>query len=188
MKTSLTTPSHFRCTVARIFGDERHAASCPDCGAQVAADAAFDAALRHEAAGSHASIDPRLNDRVIDALRAANQERRPARSYTGILSFSGAAVAVLAAAFVFRLSTPSTPAEADALAGDVTLLVTEAGTLSKRVWQAVEPSAVALADYSPLQDEIESVYSDAQSALSFLAINFLPSPVEPANQATERRG
>ncbi len=188
MNTSPPTNSSFRCTVARIFGHDGHAASCPDCQAYQTAALALETALRRDAFGNRPPFDPRLNDRVVDALRAARQDVRPSRSYTGILSFGGAAVAAMVAAFAFRLWTSPEEVQTELATADVTQLVADAGSLSKRLWQAVEPSAAALADHSPLQEEIESVYSDAQSALSFLAVNFLPSPSESTAQAADRRG
>jgi hypothetical protein len=48
--------------------------------------------------------------------------------------------------------------------------------ISDWVFNQVVPPAGTLVANNPLQHELNSVYSDAHSALDFLALNFLPSP------------
>ncbi|MEO6244258.1 MAG: hypothetical protein ABIQ12_02375, partial [Opitutaceae bacterium] len=48
------------------------------------------------------------------------------------------------------------------------------GTLSRRLVETVIPTAGEFAANNPLRQEFDAIYSDARSAVGFLALNFLP--------------
>jgi hypothetical protein len=82
-------------------------------------------------------------------------------------------VAVLALLFVAQPAV--TPGGPVVVQGHPTPLRTVRPGVENR-WRDLVP-AVEVLRANPLQDEMELVYSDARSALDFLAINFLPDGV-----------
>ena len=190
MNASPSTHSRFVCKLARALGwRHRHVTTCADCQEFFTAAAGLDAALRHEARSGAVLPSGRLNDRIIDTVRAVSLQPRRSAMPAAWLSFGGVAAGVLGAVLLFRNSPSSTDENAN-LETDVRTVVSTAESLSQRFLNSLEPSALALAENNPLRDEIDSVYSDAQSALSFLALNFLPAVKEspatnPPNTATQ---
>ncbi len=53
----------------------------------------------------------------------------------------------------------------------------------EEMWDRIQPSTDAILDAAPLQNEVDAVYSDARSAIGFLALNFLPSTSESIQKA-----
>jgi hypothetical protein len=106
-------------------------------------------------------LEQRISRAVADAARP---EQPPALFRPAVIVFAVAACAAVAfyvshrpapgAAPEIALANPAAPTQAD---------------------EALAPDATDLMQQDPLQDEADSVYSDARSAVSFLADNFLPS-------------
>lgn len=196
MKTvSLATRPSLRCQLVRarasLFGSDTpsgasgarrgHICSCASCQEYFAAGDELDSALKREAVRQAAVPSDGFNDRILQAVRRSQRTARPSHTHWGIFSLLGTTLAA-AAAVVFLLKTP-TAQKAPALAGtppSVTDVMFAAESLSGRLWDSIRPSAVALTSTNPLQDELDSVYSDARNALGFLALNFLPASLESA--------
>jgi hypothetical protein len=47
--------------------------------------------------------------------------------------------------------------------------------LPTRLWTSLKPQATTLMQNDPLRSEATALYSDARSAVGFLAFNFLPA-------------
>lgn len=188
-----TTPSpspRLACRVARLRaalagdpGRSAHVAGCADCQRHFAAATAFDTALRRDAVRPAADIPAGLERGILRAVAESRLEPAHAEKSSGSLGwFAGAALAAAAAvAVVFALRSPA-PAPGGGLTAENSPRVqttapresaAETPLPSKPVLNL--PSASALASQNPLQSEIDNVYSDAQYALRFLALNFLPA-------------
>ena len=168
-----------------------HVANCPACHDYFAACGELDTALRTEAR-SMRSAHPGLETRVIQAVdrSRAPLRHRPSRGGWG-LGLAGFAVASLAVAvFVSKAPTPSAPDSRDVALDSQAMMESFAamGTASREWWNAVAPSAAELARQDPLRDELDSVYSDAQTAAAFLARNFLPDAgLSPSAPPSDQR-
>lgn len=77
------------------------------------------------------------------------------------------------------------PAE---VSSTVSELVGVLRTVPANFKQTIEGQAEQLAQNNPLHREIENVYSDARSALDFLALNFLPTPSTTEAADLSRQG
>ena len=156
------------------FGSS-HLKTCAACKEFFSADQALEAALKKTAPRNAISPDG-LDQRIIHALRQSQPEPRRASFRPVLLSLAGAAACVaIAAVMVSQKPTSTQNTAAGSPPPDVVEVMAVAESLTDRFWNVLKPSAAALAETNPLQTEIDSVYSDAESALAFLALNFLPS-------------
>jgi hypothetical protein len=144
----------------------------------------LDSALRRAATVSVTAPSSHLEQQIVTALRRSTRSHAPARKarprfFGGANSLwsASAAAAVLAGAVVFlsrdrvdarRITAPEVVAMADTVK-----------TLSNEFIGSVLPSAGAMVANNPLQQELDSIFSDAQSALGFLKMNFLPASDQP---------
>ena len=170
----------------RGFG-ARHVATC-DCCRQFFADSAMlESSLRREASRENASPSSDLERRIVEAVHRSARPLPARRSAPlGALLFVGAA-ACAAVAVILSLKSPA-PANGPAIAATGTA---SAGILAETLtvgslWTDLPPAADAILGGEPLQQEANAVYSDARSAIRFLAMNFLPSvPASLASGAKE---
>jgi len=95
-------------------------------------------------------------------------------------SLAGAAAAVAVAFLFLGGPTVGSRDQAQDITPDQLLADSRqlARSLNERLQNDVAPLANSLAQENPLQQEIGAVYSDAQSALQFLAMNFLPASAD----------
>ena len=179
MKTPSSPRVGLVCRVVRLRGsaEPSHVAGCADCRQFFAAAAALDSALRRDAARAVTAVDDDLERRIMQAVRAsAKQPTRGharAESYRGLWT-AGAALVALAFAVVILQRGPR-DAEPKVTRADADAIVDTVNSLSDQLVDSVIPSAAALVTDNPLQTEIDSIKADAQSALGFLALNFMPT-------------
>jgi len=136
-----------------------------------------------------------MEQRIIHALRATEPVSRPVRSRRNLgLAFGGLAAGVALALFVVQRGADSRLGGL-ALNGhssdtdDARAIVAAAQALPQRLWSTLQPTAEQLTEKNSLQTELNSVYSNAQSAVSFLELNFLPSSYRSSQAAApEQRG
>lgn len=173
---------------AAAFGDpasrqphglgSRHLETCADCQAFFSACDDLDASLKRDASTFTQAPVAGLDDRILRAVRMSEPPPRRAHTRALTLSFAGAAACAAVAVFFFQRHNEDDAATHLAEHGSlpsVADMMVAADALSDRLWNSLKPSAQALSDQNPLQQEIDLVYSDARSALDFLARNFLPS-------------
>ncbi|MFT3784480.1 MAG: hypothetical protein QM790_20910 [Nibricoccus sp.] len=169
-----------------------HVAHCADCQAYFAASHALVNRLKATAPARLQAVPDDLARRIALAVREATPQPKSRRrhSYNMWLATAGA-LAVFA--FAFHLVRqpgiqPTTnrvePRATDLAQLNLGQLVAGVDSLRTRLVETVEPSAERLASNNPLTQELASVKADAQSALSFLALNFLPA--EAANRQSAR--
>jgi hypothetical protein len=178
----MKSPSSSRpvCKLVRLLGSGRnHVASCADCQDYFRQASDLSHSLRREAACAAPAPSGSLDDSIIRAIRqeqpVAAVSRRSSEPRTWLSIGGAVAAGVVLALFVVK--RPTAFPEHD-LPVDVTEIVTTAQSLSRELWDSVQPSATALVQNNLLQDEINSVYNDAQSAVSFLEANFLPAGID----------
>lgn len=194
MKTTSTSRSRLTCRVVRAWSvlggaprkgaPARHVAGCPECRAHFAAESELEARLRRAAPHHLQPLPDGFEHRMERALAAAAREdRAPARPATPWLAlgsaFAGVAAVIVLAVFLMRPADrpASSDAVADAAADPKAVLeesMQVAQALNDRFWNDVAPTATSFVRENPLQQEMSAVYSDARSALQFLARNFLP--------------
>jgi hypothetical protein len=163
----------------------RHVAACPACQKFFAASAALDVRLRTAAPGRAAALPVGFEQRMERALAPLTREPAAAEESGSpwvLWSFLGSVAA--AAVVVFVLMRPVAPVPSDGpaiaeLGDDPAAILNEsvqvAQALNNRFWNSMAPTATTFVRENSLQQEIGAVYSDAQSALQFLALNFLPA-------------
>ncbi|HEU5078682.1 MAG TPA: hypothetical protein VFT72_05690 [Opitutaceae bacterium] len=162
----------------------RHIEHCEDCQAYFGAASDFDALLRSEARRSPPARLGLEND-IIAAFRQADvrehEVEAPVRTRSRSrvsLAFAGGAMVAAAAAIAFVTVSLHKPAPKNEVAAatpeDVRETLAAARGASQTLWASVKPSADVLVRTDPLNDEINSVVSDARSAVNFLALNFVP--------------
>lgn len=151
----------------------QHVASCECCGRFFSHGRDLEASLRGAAAGRSALVTPGLEQRIIAAVGRSAREAQTATSERarpgfgmGALAWAGATASVALMILVFqpgRVTERSRP-------GPTTVPRTE--DLADNAADLTPSDALGLWDTAPLQREAEAVYSDARSALGFLAMNF----------------
>ena len=153
----------------------RHIAGCPACREFFAATDALDAGLRRDAGRVSQAPSSDLEERIMREIvrPLAQTERRPARRGWA-LAGAGVAAAIMFMSAFFRARHNVTPPSGTVAvhAPRPTLTAPTAianGTLT------LPANVSTLLAQDPLQGEVKSVYADAQSAVRFLALNFLPS-------------
>ena len=159
----------------RGFG-ARHVAACECCRQFFAGSAVLESTLRREAVLENEAAPSELERRIIEAVhRTARPQPVRRRAPLAVLSLAGAAAGVALAFLIFQKSGvsvtgPVRPADRDVASGNQLT----AATVGK-AWSELRPAAGAILNGEPLQREADAVYSDARSAIGFLALNFLPA-------------
>jgi hypothetical protein len=199
MNTPIPPPPRFLCRAVRgwqsLFGKpaagriagpgSRHVAHCADCRRYFNAAGALDAALRRDALRQRENVPSDLEQSILRAVRqSARPPQRTQRTRPGFVPLA-AAGAVACVALVLSL-LPRTPATGQAgLAPGSAATAVAAVADPASLWTKLKPQAETLLQGDPLQDEAHHVYADAQSAIHFLALNFLPGePAQPAGAET----
>lgn len=182
------------CRIVRHWSSEEsaHLAACVDCQQFFAASRALESGLRRDASRLAVEPDAGFEQRLLNAVRRA--EAAPAREeafrHRSGLWLAGAALAVVACGvFVAQREAgkrSQTEVASGATAADAAVIIDAVQSLSDRLVETVIPSAGAMVADNPLQRELDSLQTDARSALRFLAMNFLPAA--PAAAAQPRSG
>jgi len=168
----------------RGFGS-RHVATC-DCCRQFFSDSAtLESSLRREAVREIETATPGLDRRIIEAVhRSARMPSRRRSPFTVVGLVGATAAAALAVMLLVKSSVPvNGPALVSAGAGAGNRATVPA---DGALWSGLPPAAGALLDGEPLQHEADAVYSDARSAIGFLALNFLPTVPAGLAPGTEK--
>jgi hypothetical protein len=149
----------------------------------------LESALRRDAVRFAPPAPTGLERGIMQAIRAAAPAPARARSPLGWFAGGSVAAAAAVAVAVVLLQHPSrvqpiggvtkSPAAETSVPGE---------SMSDRLFNAVVPPAGALVAANPLQNELNSVYSDTRTALDFLALNFLPSSFSLASSRAEQTG
>jgi hypothetical protein len=158
-----------------------HATSCPDCQEFFGAAAAFETALRRDAAHSQPIVSTGFERRILDAVRAADAEAASASADRGFKPLVPALAGGLAVAalVVVMLWINTASARRDVVSvSDARVVVRAVQSMSTQLVGSVLPSTGEFVAKNPLQQEVDSLYADARSALGFLAMNFLPAQPE----------
>ncbi len=165
----------------------RHLATCPDCQAWLAASTRLDAALRRSAPAARPVAAADLDARILAAVHAAAVAPAPASTMParGWLALATGLAAAAVLAFTF---SPGLRPDRIHPADEAAAFAATVGTLSGQLVDQVLPSAGTLIAENPLQDELSAVYTDARSALHFLALNFLPGATSETPAARPRNG
>ena len=177
-----TTPPRprFFCRLVRLWStsgqSSTHAESCEECRQYFRAAAKLESALRRDAIRFAPPAPAGLERGIMQAIRAATPVRSRAPSHLGWFAGGGVAAAAAVALAVVLLQHPpqaqptvvvvKTPAAEKVVPGE---------SISDRLYSEVITPAGTLVANNPLKNELDSVYSDARTALDFLALNFLPS-------------
>ena len=179
MKTHAMPRSRLICRLVRgwtsLFGEAtagefrglgaRHVATCDDCRCFFAAGDELESALKRDAARQTAVPPAGIEQRIMGAVNvsALRPRSRPTRYLPLTLACAAAGIALTVMVFQWQPQRPREVAAAHpAVAPD-------------QVWTSLKPSAEALLSGDPLQQEVDAVVTDAQSALRFLERNFSPS-------------
>jgi hypothetical protein len=171
----------------------RHMCNCEACREFFAEDRSFEESLRRDAVRVKTEPEVGFEQRILRAV----METRPAprRKVARTFGFSLAALAAgVAIAFIVLHQPAATNVEKSEIV-DAGKSGKESGGLTtpaagENWWAAIDArrTALELAERNPLQQEIDSVYQDAQAALGFLALNFLPSSEGGAAPRPEKQG
>lgn len=168
------------CRLVRLWStsgqSSRHAESCADCRQYFRASAQLESALRRDAVRFAPPAPAGLERGIMRVIRNSSPAPAPSRSRLGWFAGGGVAVAGVVALAVILLQQPL-PIKPASVATKAPVVITNVPdeSISNQLWNAVVPRAGTLVADNPLQNELDSVYSDARSALDFLALNFLPS-------------
>jgi|GEM_PF-4396746 len=195
------------CQVVRFWSGVRsedappahHLATCESCRQFLVSSEQLQLGLRREAMSAVPTAATELEQRLIEAIRfspPATHEASPQhRGFLTLTVAGGAAALVLAGLWHYHL----TPFYGQQTAGpteytaEVAALVAAVRSIPSDLSRNLEAPATQLAADNSLGREVENVYSDARSALNFLALNFLPTSAEgvsrdhSAAQATQQR-
>jgi hypothetical protein len=163
----------------------RHLAGCAECQAFFRTSEQLELQLRRDAPVLRQTLPVPSSTLERDILRAVRESAAPAEPVRrGNLAWVGGAAATAAIAAFVWVQRPIAPQPSVAATpADAAAIVNAVQDLSARFTRNVIPSAGAMVANNPLQQELGSVYSDARSALDFLALNFLPSSNRMAVQS-----
>lgn len=184
---------------------ERHMEGCAECRAFFIEDAGFEQSLRRDATRLCAAPpDSGLEQRILQAVKAAKaqpDEERMARQELspvwGRALLASLAVA-LGVVFWVRLPAPALDTVPDSARVMTTLTTVETprpaakqGATAPVIavwWSTLEARGAELAktEKNPLEQELESVRTDARAVIGFLALNFMPS--RPEREAPPSQG
>lgn len=163
----------------------RHVAACDGCRAFFHVGEALESSLRRSAPAERKAAPAGLEEQIIAALRRSERPAPRTRPIVGGGAFvlmGAAACAALALFVVLKngrapeasgVSAPTTVAAGEGSGGALVIVAGEVDS----VWSKLQPDTAELLEAAPLQREVDAFYSDARSALGFLALNFLPSSV-----------
>lgn len=180
----------------------RHMETCEDCQAFFAEDFAFEDLLRSSAQAEKRATAPQIGfeQRILRAVRESQPEAPQRGKASLVWSLAGTVAGVALALVVAQQMTPEKTAPefaANQPANNTTPmpdagaeLTEEDAGMPAHWWQSLgtRESALELAAKNPLQQEIDSISTDAQSVLGFLAMNFLPTEMAAAkSQRDESR-
>jgi len=199
-----SSTSRFSCRVARgwvmLFGSSqrlgrlrwasRHVEQCESCQKFYASGKKLDALLKADArAFPAARVD--LAEEIIRSLRSspprARVEKRP--RFAWFVSIGAVGIAAALTLVIAGQKKPLVKPElASATPEDVHQSLLAAQTASQKWWASVKPSAVALTEHDPLNEELNSVVEDARSAAIFLERNFVPDSKPSTQDSTRREG
>ncbi len=200
MKTTPLPRRRLRCRAVRIRSSltERppaaHLEHCADCRAYFAAVNELESGLTGSAAqwSAKTPVPADLEGGILRAVASARGEMVGSRAeappaaaaVSGLAplrrwSIAGGLVLAAAEGLAIMVSqreaqSPSSSVNPALAPHEVAALVDSAARLSDAWWNRVVPSAGTAIQNNPLQQEAASVYDAAQSALDFLALNFLP--------------
>lgn len=182
------------CRIVRHWSSEEsaHVAACADCQRFFAASRSLESALRREAGRRLSEPSAGFEQRLLNAVRraeAAPAREEAVRRSSGLWVAGAALAAVACGVFVLQRGPggAGTPEVAGGVAaGDAAVIADAVKSLSDRLVDSVIPSAGAMVADNPLQRELDSLQTDARSALRFLAMNFLPAA--PTAVAQPRSG
>ncbi len=189
------------CRIVRLWGavaatppakgglGHRHLAGCAACQRWAAANDELATALRRDARRTNA-VPPDLTQGIMQAVRSsrvpANDRSASARAPWALV----AAVTCLAATVALWTQWHAT----DRAAGEPTVAVSDTAVDSAQVaangvstWSGVVAPITDVIKEESLEAEAKSVYADAQSAVRFLALNFLPTAAERDSSDAPRR-
>ncbi len=194
-------PSSWSCRLVRLgasLGDEgtvpswarRHLAACPSCQEHYAAAVALDHGLRAAAPAQTRAPRPALEHDIMREImatveRGASRETaqaRAARPRRAWAAFAVTGAAACAVALVY-LSRPQPVAPAVPAAGAHGPTVASASNPPQPGWSQLAVPVRSLLAEDPLRSEAQHVVAEARSAVDFLALNFLPHPVETEQEA-----
>lgn len=192
MKTSVAKEPRLMCRLVQgwvsVFGDgaavpqrgvgARHVAACECCRQYFNECTVLESSLRRGAKDENETVDPDLERRIVAAVHGS--ARRPQRRRSPLAAISLAGAAACAALAVVLASRTPVPQDESSMAPR--RVATARNSTAGNLWGELRPTADAILDAQPLQREADAVYSDARSAIGFLALNFLPSV--PASLAT----
>jgi hypothetical protein len=195
MNSLSSSQPRFRCQVVRAgralfdHAGDRHVASCPDCQAYERAAGGLEAELRREG-NALRRLSPAPSAELSRRIqRAIREEGIAAESHLGrggrAVWLAGSFAAAAALALAFYVQRPTSPGRSGA-SEDAAAVVAVVEQLSVKLRDTVIPAGAEIVADNPLQRELDAVYSDARSAIDFLAMNFLP-PVTTASAAPARR-
>ena len=169
----------------------RHCVQCPACQSYFAADADLENALRRTAPTAAAVATPpagferQIMHAVLASRSTAARPRAIKRSFNRTWLVLGGAAAALALAVVLRFEFPNPPAAGDDRSAATVAMTPEINADENAIdgftWSRLTTPVKQFAANDPLQSEVDSVYADARSAVSFLALNFLPSSADATN-------
>ena len=185
MSTSTAIRPRFTCRVVRswisILGDgspgqgrglgSGHVATCGDCQRFYGDCRELESSLTRVALTSAQRVPTGLERRIVDAIRVSARPAPRRFPSLGLISLGGALAAVAFAVFL----VPKAPGPGNPEALAPAEIVAMAQSAANRVLSPLKPVTDTLEQQDPLQNQVASVYSDAQSAVRFLALNFLPS-------------
>ncbi|MEO6004340.1 MAG: hypothetical protein ABIZ04_19525 [Opitutus sp.] len=157
-----------------------HSATCADCQTYFASASQLENALRQNAPAVGAIAPGTLESRIINSVQRSQQPERTA-SHPMAWLVTGLGVTAAAMFLLVRMNEPQPRVTQEQFAS-VAQVLNLAIELPERI-SNLQPDALQLLETNPLQTEIASVQSDAQSALKFLALNFLPTSTDPARDA-----
>jgi hypothetical protein len=165
-----------------------HVESCPACHAYVREQYELEDALRRTSPAGRVAPSFGLELRIQRTVRNQLPPGATARPVFRPLPWAAAGLAAGLAlgVIVWNRRAPVTlPAGPTAAlsAAEAQAMVAAVESFSVQVTDTVIPTAGELVANNPLQQELDSLYTDARSALGFLALNFLPTaggpPVAP---------
>jgi len=158
----------------------RHVEACESCRQFFNRSEELDSLLKRDALRTGQSVSPGLDRRIMQAVRRSSRpEPTVAAPRRYVFPLVGAVAGLILVAFFLARQPPgSSGPDGQRPTGVAGVSPNEFD--AARLWRSIAPPAEVLLEKNPLQEEMDLVYSDARSAVRFLALNFLPSTTDPA--------
>jgi hypothetical protein len=164
-------------------------AGCEDCQQFFGACDALTAALKRDAVRQWRDAPPGLEQTIIRAVNLSTRESAHLPRGSGAwMSFAVVAACALGVMLVYQSRAPAGSAVPASAANVATANAVDPATLAAAneiiasvpsdLLAEMQPKAEALLQQDPLQNEVDAIASDARTAVSFLARNFLPRAVD----------